>query len=247
MSFQSSLWRRRRSFLSHLRIRYQYGRHQESRLIVTLHSSGAIPLFARDSAFRATAALPCRADHGEWPLHTKWEGGLERQVAKEHVQVHRCHGLHCTQLGWRKGPRQIRCVRGKFRLVRCRAPGENGQPQLTIAPPCSVPLCYVYPAMLHYKACARTWKEKAADIALGVFGVVAAIYTTTQTLYVSMINFYFKCRSSDTIVDSSWLNRWLHLHPLGNVEFEVFRFSGCLNVWVNKFCERRITLKTQLC
>ena len=39
--------------------------------------------------------------------------------------------------------------------------------------------------MLHYKACARTWKQKAADIALGVFGVVAAIYTTVQTLVVS--------------------------------------------------------------
>jgi len=45
-----------------------------------------------------------------------------------------------------------------------------------------VPLCYVYPAMLHYKACARTWKQKAADIALGVFGVVAAVYTTAQTI-----------------------------------------------------------------
>jgi len=45
-----------------------------------------------------------------------------------------------------------------------------------------VPLCYVYPAMLHYKACARTWKQKAADIALGVFGIIAAVYTTAQTL-----------------------------------------------------------------
>ncbi|KAI9463353.1 transmembrane amino acid transporter protein-domain-containing protein, partial [Lactarius psammicola] len=45
-----------------------------------------------------------------------------------------------------------------------------------------VPLCYVYPAMLHYKACARTWKQKAADIALGVFGLIAAIYTTIQTV-----------------------------------------------------------------
>ncbi|KAH9177420.1 transmembrane amino acid transporter protein-domain-containing protein [Lactarius sanguifluus] len=45
-----------------------------------------------------------------------------------------------------------------------------------------VPLCYVYPAMLHYKACARTWKQKAADIALGVFGAIAAIYTTVQTV-----------------------------------------------------------------
>ncbi|KAH9068485.1 transmembrane amino acid transporter protein-domain-containing protein [Lactarius deliciosus] len=45
-----------------------------------------------------------------------------------------------------------------------------------------VPLCYVYPAMLHYKACARTWKQKAADIALGVFGAIAAVYTTVQTV-----------------------------------------------------------------
>ncbi|PPQ89338.1 hypothetical protein CVT25_003175 [Psilocybe cyanescens] len=45
-----------------------------------------------------------------------------------------------------------------------------------------VPLCYVYPPMLHLKACARTRKEKAADIALIIFGVVAAAYTTTQTL-----------------------------------------------------------------
>ena len=51
----------------------------------------------------------------------------------------------------------------------------------------SVPLCYVYPAMLHYKACARTWKQKAADIALGLFGVVAAVYTTIQTVAVSTI------------------------------------------------------------
>jgi proton-coupled amino acid transporter len=51
---------------------------------------------------------------------------------------------------------------------------------------CSVPLCYVYPAMLHYKGCAQTWKQKAADIALGIFGVTVAIYTTAQTVIVSM-------------------------------------------------------------
>ncbi|KZT73071.1 hypothetical protein DAEQUDRAFT_808609 [Daedalea quercina L-15889] len=45
-----------------------------------------------------------------------------------------------------------------------------------------VPLCYVYPAMLHYKACAHTRKQKIADIALMVFGMIAAIYTTVQTV-----------------------------------------------------------------
>ena len=49
---------------------------------------------------------------------------------------------------------------------------------------CSVPLCYVYPAMLHYKACARTRKQKAADIALMIFGSIAAVYTTAQTVKV---------------------------------------------------------------
>ncbi|KAI0661798.1 transmembrane amino acid transporter protein-domain-containing protein [Cubamyces menziesii] len=45
-----------------------------------------------------------------------------------------------------------------------------------------VPLCYVYPAMLHYKACARTRKQKIADIVLMVFGLAAAAYTTIQTV-----------------------------------------------------------------
>ncbi|KAL0954912.1 hypothetical protein HGRIS_003844 [Hohenbuehelia grisea] len=45
-----------------------------------------------------------------------------------------------------------------------------------------VPLCYVYPAMLHYKAIARTRSQKAKDIAMMVFGCIAALYTTIQTV-----------------------------------------------------------------
>ncbi|EJD06877.1 uncharacterized protein FOMMEDRAFT_138660 [Fomitiporia mediterranea MF3/22] len=45
-----------------------------------------------------------------------------------------------------------------------------------------VPLCYVYPAMLHYKACARSRRQKIADVALMIFGSVAALYTTIQTI-----------------------------------------------------------------
>ncbi|KAH9487259.1 Vacuolar amino acid transporter 3 [Psilocybe cubensis] len=45
-----------------------------------------------------------------------------------------------------------------------------------------VPLCYVYPAMLHYKACSRTRKDKLLDIALIVFGLAAAAYTTVQNI-----------------------------------------------------------------
>ncbi|KAI6042554.1 amino acid transporter [Pisolithus marmoratus] len=45
-----------------------------------------------------------------------------------------------------------------------------------------VPLCFVYPAMLHYKAVARTWTQKLIDILLGTFGLAAMVFTTTQTL-----------------------------------------------------------------
>ncbi|KAJ3992994.1 vacuolar amino acid transporter 4 [Lentinula boryana] len=45
-----------------------------------------------------------------------------------------------------------------------------------------VPLCYVYPAMLHYRACAHTRKKKLADIAMIMFGLVAAVFTTVQTI-----------------------------------------------------------------
>jgi hypothetical protein len=50
----------------------------------------------------------------------------------------------------------------------------------------SVPLCYCYPAMLHYKAVSRTRKQKLADIVLVIFGFIAAAYTTMQTLRVRL-------------------------------------------------------------
>ncbi|GAA5974316.1 hypothetical protein JCM11641_006731 [Rhodosporidiobolus odoratus] len=45
-----------------------------------------------------------------------------------------------------------------------------------------VPLGLVYPALLHYKACARTRKQRIIDISLMIFGVLCAIYTTSQTI-----------------------------------------------------------------
>ena len=53
----------------------------------------------------------------------------------------------------------------------------------------SVPLCYCYPAMLHYKAVSRTRKQKLADIALIIFGFITFVYTTIQTLGVRLCLF----------------------------------------------------------
>ncbi|KAI7949900.1 hypothetical protein MJO28_008721 [Puccinia striiformis f. sp. tritici] len=45
-----------------------------------------------------------------------------------------------------------------------------------------VPLCFCYPAMLHYRAIAKTNRQKFYDICLFLFGCFAAVYTTYQTM-----------------------------------------------------------------
>ncbi|KAI7775616.1 hypothetical protein LA080_006531 [Diaporthe eres] len=45
-----------------------------------------------------------------------------------------------------------------------------------------VPLVYVYPAFLHYKAVATTPREKIADTVLMVLGIVGMVYTTAITI-----------------------------------------------------------------
>ncbi|KAI1317281.1 neutral amino acid transporter [Mortierella claussenii] len=45
-----------------------------------------------------------------------------------------------------------------------------------------MPLCFIFPALFHYKACAKTTKDKVLDIALGLFGVVVMIFTLYITI-----------------------------------------------------------------
>ncbi|KAJ5731215.1 uncharacterized protein N7483_005723 [Penicillium malachiteum] len=45
-----------------------------------------------------------------------------------------------------------------------------------------VPLIYVYPPLLHLRACAHSRRQAIADIALAVFGVIGCAYTTTTTI-----------------------------------------------------------------
>jgi proton-coupled amino acid transporter len=73
-----------------------------------------------------------------------------------------------------------------------------------------VPLCYVYPPMLHLRACARTRKQKAADWALIVFGIVAAVYTTVQTLTVSVLLFFVQevCADASLTAYSGAFGTW---------------------------------------
>jgi len=50
-----------------------------------------------------------------------------------------------------------------------------------------VPLVYIYPPYLHYRALAKTWQAKTADVALIILGIFGMIYTTTVTIVNSFL------------------------------------------------------------
>ncbi|KAI8144235.1 transmembrane amino acid transporter protein-domain-containing protein [Fennellomyces sp. T-0311] len=47
---------------------------------------------------------------------------------------------------------------------------------------CCVPLCFLFPPLFHIKAIARTFTQKAIDMAIIVFGVMSMTYTTGITI-----------------------------------------------------------------
>ncbi|KAK4698377.1 solute carrier family 36 (proton-coupled amino acid transporter), partial [Phenoliferia sp. Uapishka_3] len=92
-------------------------------------------------------------------------------------------GKHSTKVKWEKNSFRMLVV------VACSVIAWAGAADLDkfvslIGSVACVPLCFCYPALLHYKACATTRKQKLADIALFIFGVLAAIYTTSQTFII---------------------------------------------------------------
>jgi proton-coupled amino acid transporter len=48
----------------------------------------------------------------------------------------------------------------------------------------SIPLCFIYPPLLHLRACAHSKKQRILDYLLLLFGLVAAVYTTLETAKV---------------------------------------------------------------
>lgn len=47
---------------------------------------------------------------------------------------------------------------------------------------CCVPLCFLFPPMFHYKAIARTVKQKVIDVLIIIFAIVCMTYTTMVTV-----------------------------------------------------------------
>ncbi|KAE9398833.1 hypothetical protein BT96DRAFT_939884 [Gymnopus androsaceus JB14] len=88
------------------------------------------------------------------------------------------NGLFTTRSG--KADKKVKWMKNLFRWER--EPKDLDKFVAFVGCFACVPLCYVYPAMLHYKACARTRKQKLGDIAMIVFGLAAAAFTTIQTV-----------------------------------------------------------------
>ncbi|ORZ12600.1 transmembrane amino acid transporter protein-domain-containing protein [Absidia repens] len=47
---------------------------------------------------------------------------------------------------------------------------------------CCLPLCYLFPPLFHLKAIANTWRQKAIDITILIFGILSMTYTTGITI-----------------------------------------------------------------
>ncbi|KAM0748258.1 hypothetical protein T439DRAFT_328239 [Meredithblackwellia eburnea MCA 4105] len=90
-------------------------------------------------------------------------------------------GKHSFKVKWEKNTFRMAVVVG-CSLVSWLGASDLDKFVSLIGSVACVPLCFCYPALLHYKACATTKKQKIADIALFVFGIAAAVYTTSQTI-----------------------------------------------------------------
>ncbi|WVR06160.1 hypothetical protein IAU60_003190 [Kwoniella sp. DSM 27419] len=118
-------------------------------------------------------SVPRGANHGERPVLSIRQAQPVGQVAEEPVQ-----GLHrhlCSLLSW-AGSKEL----DKFvSLIGSFAWWVTGTVASLTG---SIPLCFIYPPMLHLKACARTRTERTLDILLIIFGVLVGVYTTVQTI-----------------------------------------------------------------
>ena len=183
----SPLWRRWNARLCCIRFRDQDSRDHEPSTGQTICSGSAVPLFTRDSFICASTTLPGPSDHGEPAVQAeKWSGGPTGQVEQECIPSAGRVGLLPHQLGGRKGFGQIRQLCWELCLVSVFFCGPDSQGTDGASFPLhSVPLCFVYPAMLHLRAVAKTRGQILADQLMIIFGSAAFIFTTVQTIKVS--------------------------------------------------------------
>jgi len=159
-------------------------RHFFPRLTDFFCPQGTIFIRACHSLVDSTTTFPRDPDYRERFVHQERKGQHASQVGEEPFQV--CVGLvhYGDQFVWCKGSGQVCRVCWVLCLVIFHISKENKK--LDTVWRCSIPLCYVYPSMVHLRACARNRKQKAVDYAMIVFGIVCCVYTSVQTLKVCL-------------------------------------------------------------
>ncbi|KAA1066244.1 neutral amino acid transporter [Puccinia graminis f. sp. tritici] len=95
-------------------------------------------------------------------------------------------GKYSNQVKWKKNSFRTLTVFG-CALIAWMGAADLDKFVSLIGSMACVPLCFCYPAMLHYRAIAKTARQKFLDICLFLFGCFAAVYTSYQTL-VMLIN-----------------------------------------------------------
>ncbi|EPX72604.1 vacuolar amino acid efflux transporter Avt3 [Schizosaccharomyces octosporus yFS286] len=91
-------------------------------------------------------------------------------------------GKRNRKVKWRKNTLRVFIVMFSI-LVSWAGSSRLDQFVSMVGSLCCIPLIYMYPPMLHYKACATTWKLRALDITMFVIGFVSMIFTAYMTLF----------------------------------------------------------------
>ncbi|KAI8973708.1 transmembrane amino acid transporter protein-domain-containing protein [Mycotypha africana] len=90
-------------------------------------------------------------------------------------------GKYNTMVKWQKNVFRFVAVI----LCACIAIGGSGDLDKFVSlvgSLCCVPLCFLFPPLFHLKAIANTWRQKAIDITIIIFGISAQLYTTAITI-----------------------------------------------------------------
>lgn len=108
------------------------------------------------------------------------------RILEGRIFGHRVSGKKSAAMKWKKNAFRAALV------VVCCGIAIGGSANLDrfvalIGSVACVPLVYVYPPFLHYRAVAETRGQKIADVALMVLGCVGMVYTTAVTVITSFL------------------------------------------------------------
>ncbi|KAJ9105499.1 hypothetical protein QFC21_001870 [Naganishia friedmannii] len=92
-------------------------------------------------------------------------------------------GKHNPQVKWQKNTFRAMTVLGCSLISWAGASNLDGFVSFIGSFAC-VPLCFIYPPLLHLKARAKTRTQRALDYGLITFGVITTVYTSVQTILV---------------------------------------------------------------